>query len=321
MKRTPFQPFMQITFLWAVSPFGSLAYAVSPCEQLVTPCDRTWDATGGPGIWQDPGRWLPDLTTPNWTTGVCIPPGSVVIVSAGSQDDAEALSIRSEGRIIVEEGRKLYVHGDVKINESLTLERNTEFVINENMKYCGREIRGVQSGQGSTAKISGNRMITFQGTGIGQEPQLTVHGHLVITAPVVNNARVVADDGTLTLSGSAKSGGKAGLWAAEFDATKTHYPGRLVVNTAVSGSSKWLLTHHRDAVIEINAKCGKLSGPVEITHGKFIVNPTGSFWTTGSLLFVGGGGSETDLGVPFESEIQVKVSEDGVQQGSAFFGG
>lgn len=130
-----------------------------------------------------------------------------------------------------------------------------------------------------------------------REECLVITGALDITAKLVNNAYVVANQrigtdpyiGPIFLTTHAKSGD--GYWIAEHDTVPNPDTiGLLDVQIAVSGAATWVVQGHQDVELRLNAASTSLTGDVQVTNGTFLIRQ--NFETTGNLTMDDQGGPQ-----------------------------
>lgn len=247
----------------------------------------------------------------NWSAGhkptsteeACIASDQTVTVRT-AQGNQTCAAIHLDGIVIVQQLRTLTITGDntfttSNIDGTLKLQQGGAGAGGKphisgalTIKGVGGDIVGLSNSTGSAAILSTSaHLLTTFGAGgdnTSRSNSLVIHGLLNISADLENDAFVVADDDTLTLSGVDKEG-DGGFWIAENGAT-------LDVGVGVTGDNTWQLVDDADSVIHFFTDTStSLGGDFEIEKGTLDVDA--NIATSGHLTFQTVSGSRPRIDV------------------------
>lgn len=280
-----------------------------------TPADCTITWTGNiDTVWQTQGNWSTGVL-PSPTDIACIPPDAFVEVDSNTPPldvEAGALVLQAdnvgETIVLVEVGTSLKIHDDSTIDGLLVLLRGTLQIVGTLTFYggSGGGVRGILEPfqTDPTPRIVGLLgpgpefpILIIQGADNNNvSTSMLLSGILDVNMDLINNGIVYADlsltHPTGPPTGLALNGNKirgSGIWRAlqpggdpqELGGGGLSPCGLLQVNRQVTGSGIWRLVNGQCARIQINARCTRLTGSVEITNGTLEVNA--DFETTGNI--------------------------------------
>lgn len=227
--------------------------------------DAAWDPTGRPGS----------------TQAACIPAGKEAwLYYAGTHEVGRVIvssdATNGNGEIYIANGSTLKINGTGSSSTSTIdgeiemLAPGTRLIFSADHTFSGTgEIVG-----NTHYVVIDNSSATVRTLTIGSG--VTFGGALEAKVAIANNGTVLAENGTVKLTGG---GSGSGVWEAK-GAT-----GQLQVLGAVTGSGTWKLIDNAGAKIVIDALCNCLTGNVEMSTGTLDVNQ--SFETEGQLSLGG----------------------------------